>query len=288
LVEPRRQFGFWREAVCRAFLQLTVDCPSHDEFRGRIDSRPVGGVVLNRVNAQQTVRLDRSGLARGAKNCFYINFQAAGAGVIRQGGREALIGTGEWYVLDSTTPFELLYDKDFASFNVEIDQSLLGAEARSVRGMVGRGFGSRPGLESYLADHALLFAAHRHRAPVAEKHPRPIVHRSVVPHQRRRHRLGAIGPHIADAGLKPAAIAAACHVSVRRLHDLFAMTGETVMQHIRKQRLLLAYDKLNRSSTRGQTITQIALDCGFADSSHFCHAFKAMFQKTPREVRSGG
>ncbi len=65
------------------------------------------------------------------------------------------------------------------------------------------------------------------------------------------------------------------------------MTGETVMQYIRTERLSLAYDRLNTCATRGQTLTEIALDCGFADSSQFCHAFKAMYKRTPREVRSG-
>lgn len=302
-VEPQRQFGFWREAVCEAFLQLTVETTSRERFRGRIDSVAIGPLMLNRVDAQdQDVRLDRHGLSRSSKNCFYLNFQAGGAGVIRQFGREAHVAAGQWYVLDSTMPFDLTYGDDFVSLNFELDQSLFGGDAEQIRELMGRAFGGSSGFDAYLSDQARIIAQH---AAALSLEQRAWLGRSFLDlivaglsgegdgalrgslWSRRQRIERYISESIENPRLNPSMIAAACNVSLRALHDLFARSDATVMQYVLATRLRLAYARLSDRSLRGRTIGEIATGCGFVDAAHFSRAFKARYGKTPGEVRDG-
>lgn len=78
-------------------------------------------------------------------------------------------------------------------------------------------------------------------------------------------------------------IASQLHVSARHLERLFeAELGVTPSELARTLRLRRAHDLL--VSTR-QPISEVALDTGFADSSHFSRRFRDFFGKTPSQVR---
>ena len=67
-------------------------------------------------------------------------------------------------------------------------------------------------------------------------------------------------------------------------HRIFkAVTGETVSAHIRRLRLEKAANRLSADS--GESITTIALDCGFGSSQNFATAFKRRFGCSPRDFR---
>ncbi len=83
-------------------------------------------------------------------------------------------------------------------------------------------------------------------------------------------------PSVAD-------IAAHVGVSPRQLERILKASLNTTPAALQRM-IRLQYGKWRITNTR-DTITDIALSCGFADSSHFSREFKALFGKPPRAFR---
>jgi AraC-like DNA-binding protein len=94
-----------------------------------------------------------------------------------------------------------------------------------------------------------------------------------------------IDAHLAESSLGPAEIASAVGVSVRHLHRLFLITGNTLGSSIRTRRLERCRRDLQNPGMRDKTITEIAFQWGFSDSAHFSHAFRRHFGVSPRAMR---
>lgn len=82
-------------------------------------------------------------------------------------------------------------------------------------------------------------------------------------------------------------LAQVAHFSKYHFHRIFtAMVGETINSFIKRLRIekaatqLIAYPKMS--------ITEIALNCGFAGSSQFSRSFNEYFQMSASEYRIGG
>jgi AraC family transcriptional regulator len=86
-----------------------------------------------------------------------------------------------------------------------------------------------------------------------------------------------------DPGLDQTAAVAA--FSPFHFHRIFrAMVGETLHEHVRRLRLERAARNLKQSS---ESVTQIALDAGFAAHESFTRAFGDMFGTSPSTYRAG-
>ncbi|MFJ6700036.1 helix-turn-helix domain-containing protein [Streptomyces sp. NPDC091272] len=90
--------------------------------------------------------------------------------------------------------------------------------------------------------------------------------------------VGFIEARLSDRDLTPAKVAAAHHISVRRLHKLFQDQPLTVAALIRRRRLERCYVDLARRTT---TVAAVAASWGFADPAHFSRLFKATFGHSP-------
>ncbi|MEV5413726.1 helix-turn-helix domain-containing protein [Thermopolyspora sp. NPDC052614] len=86
--------------------------------------------------------------------------------------------------------------------------------------------------------------------------------------------LGYIEARLSDRELTPARIAAAHHISVRRLHRLFEDQPLTVAALIRRCRLERCRAELARGD---RTVAAVAARWGFADPAHFSRLFKATY-----------
>jgi transcriptional regulator GlxA family with amidase domain len=106
----------------------------------------------------------------------------------------------------------------------------------------------------------------------------------------RRHALlttvqAFIQQHLGDPELSPATIAAAHHVSVRSLHQLFHDEGLTVAGWIRRRRLESCRRDLSDPVLASRSVAAIAASWGFSSASDFSRAFRAVHGLPPAEYR---
>src|SRR5262249_43459170 len=78
-------------------------------------------------------------------------------------------------------------------------------------------------------------------------------------------------------------LAAVANMSLRAFERQFlAGFHLTPQKYLRKLRLRIASRTLMDTN---QALSEIALNCGFADQSHFTREFRRQFGRTPREYR---
>jgi len=91
--------------------------------------------------------------------------------------------------------------------------------------------------------------------------------------------------HLDDAGLSPAMVAAAHHVSLRYLHRLFESQDTTVAAWIRHRRLERCRRDLADLVNFDQSVSAIAARWGLADPAHFSRLFRRAYGVPPVEYR---
>jgi AraC-like DNA-binding protein len=106
----------------------------------------------------------------------------------------------------------------------------------------------------------------------------------------RRHALlttvqGFISQHLGDPQLSPAAVAAAHHMSLRALHQLFHDAGLTVAGYIRARRLAACRRDLADPSLDSRPVAAIAARWGFSSAADFSRAFRSAHGVPPAQYR---
>jgi len=106
----------------------------------------------------------------------------------------------------------------------------------------------------------------------------------------RRHALlttvqAFIQQHLGDPGLSPAVIAAAHHMSLRSLQQLFHDEGLTVGDWIRRRRLASCRRDLSDPALATRPVAAIAARWGFSSASDFSRVFRAVHGLPPAEYR---
>ncbi|MFS8204347.1 helix-turn-helix domain-containing protein (plasmid) [Streptomyces sp. CWNU-52B] len=104
-------------------------------------------------------------------------------------------------------------------------------------------------------------------------------------------RINAFIEHnLGDAELRPAAVAAHHHISVRTLHQLFLTEPESVAATIRRRRLERCRADLTAPVAPGLRqlpIGEIAARWGFRHPADLSRAFRTAYGASPSEVRAG-
>jgi AraC-like DNA-binding protein len=102
-------------------------------------------------------------------------------------------------------------------------------------------------------------------------------------------RLAAALAHIADSFVKPGltveAVARRQGISRRYLQRLLDQSGTSFTARVNELRLQKAFALLTNEQQRKRRISDIALEAGFSDISHFNRLFCARFGDTPRGLR---
>jgi AraC-like DNA-binding protein len=92
--------------------------------------------------------------------------------------------------------------------------------------------------------------------------------------------------HLDRHDLSPDQIAAAIHVSRRTLYHAFELAGETPQAMVQRLRLERCRDVLSHVRVQAPSITQLALEFGFADPAYFTRVFRQRFGRTPSQYRA--
>lgn len=302
-VAPRERAAFWRDVVCRTFVELECAPLGPGPLRGSIEDIAIGEQHLCRVDATaQHVERGGQQIALAREAYVVVCLQRAGSCVVSQDGRETTLEPGGLAAVDSTRPYLLHFDGKFS-------QSVLRIPQRALRERIGR-------TERYTAiqipadDHLarLLGDFLVGLAPALESAAPPmrerlfgtaielcaaaLISRIAPGTPLSQHRLALVcrarqycEARLGDERLSPMEIARAIGISERYLHQLFASEGGSVMHWIWARRLERCRQQLADPGLAARTIGEIAYAHGFSDMAHFSRRFREQFGVSPSDYR---
>ncbi len=298
----RDQFSYWREVLCEAYIALDPIRPTTGAFAGRVTAHPLSAINVTTIaSTRQQIIRGQSEISRMPKEVYFLNLQTRGQCRMCQDGREALIGPGEFSVVDSTKPYLNDYcSDDWEQLSFRIPRHVLRPRLRNpeqATAMRVPGLGGMGGVaveflrsltqnverltpmatgisESMIDIVALALGAHSTTEEASQFGARQAMYESI---------LNYINTHIADPEISPVKAAAFFRVSPRYVHKLLEHGGKSFGRIVLERRLERCAKEL--ASLSGASVSEIALRWGFNDLSHFSRTFRQQFGVSPRDYR---
>lgn len=263
-------------------------------FRGRIATRELGPLRLVSLVTPESSCVGREGAGSDGEN-LAIKVMARGWTRIEQGRGDAELGPADLVLLDPTRTVRF-ESTAAAHVTILVPRRELRIRPAQIDRLVGVRIDGSHGagaLVSVLARESAWSGSEfrevealRSAAAVVELISVALEARlgdgGPAPDERLRDRVvGYIEARLADPELSPPGIAAAHHISVRRLHKLFEDQPLTVAALIRRRRLERCRAELAGS---GRTVTAVAARWGFTDPAHFSKLFKMTYGYNARAL----
>ncbi|GIH73924.1 hypothetical protein Plo01_03530 [Planobispora longispora] len=304
-VPDRDKLTYWRDAMSRTLVPVTIAPGGDGPFNGRIVADTLGYLQICSMEADAK-RVDRTPalIARASEAFVAVGVQVSGTATLSQDGRRAQVEAGDLVVYDTTRPYCMEYPQRFCVHVFQLPRRVLGLPDDDLMQVTGTAIGTRDGLGAALLPFLTTLAASAHTfAPtvadrlagnvtdllatlVAERtRPLPRYADGARTHFIRRVR-DHINQHLGDPALSPESIAQAHRISVRYLHRLFEGEGITVGRLIQQRRLEECVRELARRGRRAPSVSAVALRWGFVSPAHFSRAFRASYGLSPQQWRT--
>jgi AraC family transcriptional activator of tynA and feaB len=301
---PHRRLEYWNDLTGSAFTPLVTDPVDRRAFVGRLTRTQVGQIRVAEARSEPAiVRHSRQHVARTRDALFMLCLQLDGVSVNRQQGREAVLRYGDFHLLDSSRPYEVSFQQSNRMLVLSVPHPELARRMPNPESVVAIAMSGRSGVAGLLSSLLCNFWQQRRTGDETFLSPRfseaildlvasayasinaAAPEGSSIAIARREQIRSYIETHLHDPGLTPGSVAAAVHLSPRRLHQLFEADGETVGAYILRRRLEECARAISDASQRSRTVTEIAFLHGFNNASHFGRVFRERYQSTPSDYR---
>lgn len=291
----------YREIFGRTIVRHDIEPIGDQPFRFEATLYGMPGVGL--ASSLITPCRRRVGPEHIDSDDFIVGIGLGGGCVLRQHGREAVIGQGEAVMTATGRSAEVL----IATTSRPISLRLPGAVLRSripciddqiakripqdraalslLKGYLASLLGvdaSAPALCDLIATHihdlvALVMGAKGDTQIIAEQRGASAARRAAI--------LRHIEKRYGDADLSVGVVACLPGVTPRYVHHLLEETGRSFSQHVLERRLQAAAALLRDPLWRDFKIADIAAEAGFADLSYFNRSFRRHFGAAPSDMR---
>jgi AraC-like DNA-binding protein len=301
---PHRRLEYWNDLAGSAFTPLVTDPVDRHAFVGRLTRTQVGEIRLAEARSDPAiVHHSQQHVARTREALFMLCLQLDGVSVNRQQGREAVLRYGDFHLLDTSRPYEVSFQQPNRMLVLSIPHPELARRMPNPESAVGIAMSGRSGVAGLLSSLLCNFWQQRRTGDETFLSPRfseaildlvasayaginaAAPENSSIAIARREQIRSYIETHLHDPALTPGSVAAAVHLSPRRLHQLFEADGETVGAYILRRRLEECARAMSDASQRCRTVTEIAFLHGFNNASHFGRVFRERYQSTPSDYR---
>lgn len=277
-----------------------------------LQTRRPGGVIHGAVSGYRTgpfdtaaVALDASAVVRDARAIrqapgehFFLIVQESGCCRIAQESHSTLLSAGDMVLVDAARPSEFSYgavqsrqislhlpkEEIAGRFGHACDGGLpisrsdpLWLAMRAVLSKMSAGSGAQTELGEAMFSLLGAYVSSLRAGGLPERGT-GLLSRA----------LQLIDRYRSDPAFGPGELAMRLNVSERTLQRHFQPLGETPGRRLLERRLELAHARLTGARRRpGETVTSIALDCGFNDLSYFHREFRRKYGATPRTAANG-
>lgn len=292
----------WGRVIAEAYFPLDLTFRDAARFGGRLDKAQVGDVSLSRLQTEPVqYERHRRHISAASEEQYLITIPRRSPVEFSQLGREVRCDPGGFILERGDEPYRFSYGNANDLCVLKIAKPLLADRLRDPDRFCALVMNGREGVGSVFAMMAQQVQAHTVTDAVSGlvlgRHLIELlalsldrnaeVHHGAASSVRAAHLRRAedvVLRNLANPDLTPDAIADACGISKRYLHELFADRNYTVSQFIREQRLRAARDALQMPDPG--PLSDVAYRFGFADQAQFSRLFKAMFGQTPSGYRA--
>jgi AraC-like DNA-binding protein len=293
----RERFSYWRDAVCSAVFGISIEAPP-ERFSARIAARSSGELrfAISESTGYDIVRSARD-IASAPADHYSIYLQLGGQTVSRLGDEAIAFGAGDIGVYDGRVPFRATHGGRRAI--AVVPRAMIDRRAPWFRKRRPGKFAASPYLklarrhllqlsatQTTLSDTEISLLTDNLCNLVVLAGARGIAHDRLEPDLQLQAMLAFCRDNLHDCDLSPRAVAERFRISVRTVHARFAQTGQTFGRWMLESRLDACAAALRDENQHDLNISDIAYRWGFNDLSHFNKAFRARFDRTPREWRS--
>lgn len=287
-------------------MDFLTDGEIHGDFRAnglgsmqvvRIDLMP-----LTVVRAPAHIECGDPDMLKACMMC------GGGQAVVTQGDRQAILEPGDFAVYDTQRPYEVVCGTDperpVQMLTFMFPPSMLPLHRNGIGTLAATRIAAAPGVGDLTSrflmqlardiDHYTPAEAARLSTAALEVLATRLAHELDAgdwgtPETRRHALLSTIqtfiGQHLGDSRLTPSEIAAAHHMSLRTLHQLFHDEGLTVAGWIRSRRLERCRRDLADPALDARPVAAIAARWGFSSASDFGRTFRTAYGMPPAEYR---
>jgi AraC-like DNA-binding protein len=300
-----KQFEAFHHKVSERLPPVQLSTDDVATFRARLRSTSLGAVELNELWTHNPFVARRTStlIARSGAEYLKVSLQLSGVSVVSQGGQSITLRPGDFILYDTARPYQISGAASFHMQMLMFARDSLRLSASQLQWLTTRRISGREGLGSLVAQYlaglarqldtvgsgswhladatldllAAAFAeqlAHTDRTDLGNGEAGLLLRvRTYIEHR------------LDDPDLDVASIAAAHHVSVRRLQKLFADQEQTVTGWIRSRRIEHCRRDLANPALAERTVNSIATNWGLFDPAHFSRLFKSTYGLSPREYR---
>ena len=299
---PTRQLPGFQEVLDRTHFHWDLKSDRNDRYIAEVRRRAVNDYMLTQIVADPVTGFrSMDDIKKNSDAYFCLLFFTEGECLLEQGANETVISNGKIAIWDSTRPAKFQNTSRLNQFSILIPRDNAKMMIPGIEDMCGLSVDGTKGLGSILHSHLMQI---HHAIELVEPEDRPAVLRATVelvaaafkPDSANRSStafrqavLNRVQEYIVanlfEPDLSPASIAAAFKFSPRYLHRLFEESDQSAGSWIRKRRLHAAKADLCEPAKSKLSVTQIAMQRGFADASHFSHAFRKEFGQSPRQFK---
>ncbi|MFE9689665.1 helix-turn-helix domain-containing protein [Micromonospora sp. NPDC005806] len=306
-VRPNERMSYWRDVICRTFVQLDVDTAA-SAFAGQVSSVAVGPVRFSRIDANPMgVRRRARHIAEAQEDELLMALHLTGEALGIQDDRQAVLAPGDMALFDAGRPYtvEFAGDRMFHHLVIQMPRAMLRSQVSAIEtvtaipvrhsepigglvssfltGLARTANDLEPRLHVALAQQAVDLIA-----TALGSRPGPSQASGEAMSTLYRRRVYAfIEAHLADRALSPSMIASAHHISPRYLHKLFTSEPASVARLIWDRRLERCRLDLENPLFAGRSVGQIGRRWGFQNAAHFSRAFRERFGHPPSAHRGG-
>lgn len=296
-------FDEWQESLCAVCGKFDANPDANSEFTGKIDKKDLSGLELAYINSNVRSMIHRRKPSeRHAPFCFLV-FQKSGSANFLQSGKKIAAGPGQLVLIDSASSFEIGLHGVSEQFSLHLNRELvceylpksidkfgkIAPDSLSgrllgmlVEQIIGSSDGRIPLQEaegSSLEQSVVCLLGPALQGSNATGPCQPIENLYGLA-------LREIDKNLENPKLCAMSLAAFLNISTRKLYRAFEKQGESVHDYIVRRRVQRAAQDLIDPQLGNRSISSIAHELGFCDSSHFNKTFRKFYRFSPREYRA--